>query len=1467
MVGGVMAQRSLAVVSPDNISIRSTNTSNHKKLLSKDKSSCEYYNEEAYLEDGDLPSLQLVPSTSFRKNEMNGTGPMTKPIQTTTPTNDNDSKRNATSPFRSFRRNVVTPTNNKSSSTTTTATKPTTPNRNRSSTPILKNTDEFKKTSRFWKRDKKNNNNNDDSYDDIYHHKYHLDDIDIDDGEDVITIEAPQLSSEDKRKHRAFWNQFDSKNSDNESSGEEDDEKVQKDKVRDDAVVPMDEDIPLKKVNPSSVEVLEEDEDDGKDIYSMVLNMCSDCNWITGDESKKNQEESSKQQRNVVTKKRSNSQNERMKSKETKEEKTKRSFSNRKNSFSSRQSDFDDDTYNNVEDDEDSISMKDTTKPKSILKNPQKLSKATSFSSVKSLDEPQNYENTKIEVEYDDDDEVADPEFLQLNPTGNIDVYARPDETRNQKSPSLQPSRNGDIDAMPSDERGGYTLARSKSWSEPQRNAYLHAMAQKAREDFEKRKGGAFGKVPQTMDGTIQNKQSSNGHKTVQDSDDLDDILGQKTQAKGNKTIDWTSHDWTPSEKRRLFHLVKADGMSPDQATDILMAERVQRTGEERMEMPPVPMRRAVTYTAGTRSNQAAMDPFHDVDTSALLDEGNSDILSNLRKKPGFNRVINAETREQSIDVDPKRSQNVQSTDHDNHQDDRSSKNSVRKTGISPTRRKKGSKSGPQWHQINDKDDEYPSDNNEAISAVDRSSPSTANKKANENIFDFNSPETEEENGPIDAVKLDPYNDSCDVSILGSVMAGDQTVATSRSLYTTATNASAWSTSTRRRHRGAAKNRLPDNNDKKPAGWLDTIKAAATSNNRVWDPEVGWVGYVSPEENDLLSLEQRDMVAKIGRLKPPTSVDSKSQVQQRNSYPTDWERCDDDVFSATASAAASAVTVQSNAETEIVSNKVEKMMELTRGSNSIIRETIGEDDSEEQEEEKYEVSSDQGPHPLKSIVKDTIDGNRITPAQARAREFLERMRMSPTVANSSKKKTSSDFKTIFENVEAEIKKGDKEIGSDTSDSTKSDADEFNPLTAFDYSDEGMLEEAEDDGFKVIQSTAPVSNFNKVIEGERPCDDDKSVKSSSSYMSERAKEWRKKVEINKRSSSSQRADKIVENGAAHRNIFVSAVDDDSTFEIMKERVPKVLNVDEDDTLFDFTTNNNQDKNRQPNKLSETSNIQDKKGVSRAKRIREKSDNADDLSEITTPTVDINKPNGTFLDRLQSCGADMVPTCEPERKGSGLPRAHLQFLRNAAVNRDTSKTKDNRASGGIIDMLTNPGLCGRPENIDDSREEIPQKETSKKNVASRYLDAIGAGKKVSDPKNMHRTPSTISSGSAHSETWQRFLDKRAAALSSSPKRSSTSAVSRAAQEYASKKVDEIVRKSDDNDRTRTSPTYPLTRPPSSGRPSSVRRNRSPGRPNEVMSRSDAVKAAEDLAAARVEAMMAMTPRSISQDEDEI
>jgi len=117
-------------------------------------------------------------------------------------------------------------------------------------------------------------------------------------------------------------------------------------------------------------------------------------------------------------------------------------------------------------------------------------------------------------------------------------------------------------------------------------------------------------------------------------------------------------------------------------------------------------------------------------------------------------------------------------------------------------------------------------------------------------IFEFesNTDTKEEERGPFDAVKLDPYYDSCDVSILGSMMGNKTVMSSSRSVYTTATNSSTWSTSTRRRHRGAAKNRTPSNKEKKPVGWLETIKAAAESNNREWDPEVGWVGYAELKE-------------------------------------------------------------------------------------------------------------------------------------------------------------------------------------------------------------------------------------------------------------------------------------------------------------------------------------------------------------------------------------------------------------------------------------------------------------------------------------------------------------------------------------------------------------------------------------------------------------------------------------------
>ena len=70
------------------------------------------------------------------------------------------------------------------------------------------------------------------------------------------------------------------------------------------------------------------------------------------------------------------------------------------------------------------------------------------------------------------------------------------------------------------------------------------------------------------------------------------------------------------------------------------------------------------------------------------------------------------------------------------------------------------------------------------------------------------------------------------------------------SVFTMGTNATSYTQSTRTRRPGVAKSRLAvqrqlDTGSKR--GWHDTIVAAAASTNRVWDPKVGWVDYEEPD--------------------------------------------------------------------------------------------------------------------------------------------------------------------------------------------------------------------------------------------------------------------------------------------------------------------------------------------------------------------------------------------------------------------------------------------------------------------------------------------------------------------------------------------------------------------------------------------------------------------------------------------
>ncbi len=1582
-----------------------------RNTKSKDKAYCEYYNEELDLEDGDLPSLlkrrnksshnssnnSSINSSTSRSQSNSRSNVNVKSFKSRSQSNSRTSSSNndTRSPFRLRRSVTLTPT---PSSPQASQQQPTTRNTSRSSTPVIHNTNTEKKS--FWKKKERR----------------------VNDGEEggeggergEVQIETPILTLEDKRKHRAFWNQFESQNSDGESSiGDIND--INNINNNNKVVVPVVEkgghvrfkntemnNYEIKNdtttttpttmtttttttpttnsktniITPRQNEILVNEDDDedyehhGKDFYNMVINMCTDCNWaLTPQPDNKN-----KSIINMNKKKKDYTLN--LDLQEQNNTTSSMVVEKQKRSSSSSNTNADANTV--------TVTSKGTKK---------------SSTSTQPYQEPQNYENTKIEVEYEydemdnnnntnveEEEEVTDPKFLQLNQTGTVAVYARPNDkssvstttttttTQRQQQQQLQQQQqqqqrpnpqsqptiiHDEIEPMPSDERGGYTIGRSKSWSAPQKNAYLQAMAQKAREDFQKTKGT---KISNNNNNNIHHhvemkkkKEEEKSHDvTMKDQDyndnDNDDdtligILGENTSKKvSSKTIDWTKYNWTPSEKRKLFYLVKSEGMSPDEATNVIIAERIKKTIDEDDAdiASTVPMRRSKTYTVGSNSRQVAItNDLYDVNLNEKNSHVDSTILSNLRNKPGFNRVVNTNLQDQPIEL-PVEDTVRRSLPPVDQKVDTSSNNNVKIT-TSPTiissKKKKGSKNGPKWHQMDDDDDDkddngaYQSNNNNFAPSTNNQKPFRNTSQPGDDIFNFDPPEEDQQ--PLGSVKIDPYHDSCDVSILGSTMAGDHTVMSGKSYYTTATNSSAWSTSTRRRHRGAAKNRLPDNNDKKPVGWLDTIKEAAVKNNREWNPESGWVdyNYNETQDNDSIpTVDPKPEYVKVGKLKPPKKIKVKKSKSfdsgtHKDSgaewgmnagnieFPSEWEmkrnniasgnRDDDGSGSAVIDGTGNSSTVtdvinnnfhrnedvevRSNAETEIVSNKVDDMIRPTLIRS--IPETIGEDSSEEDEEEEednheeevdsqkqdikqYDSEDDDSSRSDPSVQEDnkkvdipsresvtsrltsdddaelTALKNSLSSAQAKAREFLEKIKFTSvadvdreleekkedsTAYFSSRKSKSDDI------VVEDVQEGEEDSGFDE------DGDDFcNVVTSFEFGDDEKDPDLEEDGFKVIASTLPRNGFGGHDKEEKFCDDDKSVKSSTSLMSSKAMEWRKKVETSKRSISSQRGERqIVEEPTKHRvNVFVSAADENSTFE-MREK-PTILNVDEDDTLFDFGISEGHLR-----KNVEVKSPPQRKHGSQSRRSRHTVDNADEFSEITTPSVDMSKPTGTFFDRLQSCNAVMVGSCEPERRGSGLPNAHLQFLRNANDVQKTSKS-DNRA-GGLINILTSPGLCGRPETVEETDEEFLdlKKSNGGKNVASSYLEAINAGK--ANNISVKRTTSGISSGSTNSETWQRFLDKRAVALSS--KRSNSSGeVSKAAQEYASKRVEEIMKNGDRGDKIR------FTRPPSSGRQRNTRQD-------EVMSKRDAVKAAEDLAAARVEAMMAMTPRTLSHDESEI
>jgi hypothetical protein len=173
---------------------------------------------------------------------------------------------------------------------------------------------------------------------------------------------------------------------------------------------------------------------------------------------------------------------------------------------------------------------------------------------------------------------------------------------------------------------------------------------------------------------------------------------------------------------------------------------------------------------------------------------------------------------------------------------------------------------------------------------------------------------------------------------------------------------------------------------------------------------------------------------------------------------------------------------------------------------------------------------------------------------------------------------------------------------------------------------------------------------------------------------------------------------------------------------------------------------------------------------------------------------------------------------------------------------------------------------------------------------YLEAIAMKAAVSGSKKKRRNTTGSKTGSEasstsskHSEKWQRFLDKKAAGASGSPQQEQdvNEEVSRTAEKYAAEKVEEMMEIMSQRNRSAQKGGFP-GRPmeEATGAFPSVENSRasypayqfSQSRSEEgenmserVSRKSESARAAEDLAAARVEAMMqALSSQNLDEGE---
>ena len=287
-------------------------------------------------------------------------------------------------------------------------------------------------------------------------------------------------------------------------------------------------------------------------------------------------------------------------------------------------------------------------------------------------------------------------------------------------------------------------------------------------------------------------------------------------------------------------------------------------------------------------------------------------------------------------------------------------------------------------------------------------------------------------------------------------------------------------------------------------------------------------------------------------------------------------------------------------------------------------------------------------------------------------------------------------------------------------------------------------------------------------------------------------------------------------------------------------------DDDDSLFEFSEKRVHNKST----AGETSTFQ-----SDLSPIRRRGEEVErEPSEAYGPE---EGDRGNFFKRLAECAAPVMPTVQ----GSFVPpnlcsRADLHeeeeeassFLEDVHLNESLKKGSD-------VKTRSKSAPRPRPRAVETTSSSVVSEDFGAKTA---YLEAIAMRAAVSKPRSSSRKRSSGSSvvsstSSAHSEKWKAFLERKRASgkVGSSAKASSTSSVSKAAEKYAAEKVEEMMLKMSSRGNKERQIDDMLNKSKDS---------------TKERKKVESVRAAEDLAAARVEAMMAALSNN-NVDEGEI